>query len=153
MVKFARDILSELKQVGFESNRKKEINKGFKGNLDMDYAWNKKTISPSMILDLGFITNESNRHDMDNKYAMYAKAICRSICKRFAVEFHEEEKKTESIETTKNNSDFELIIYKKDKIDTRKNMDKKQKKKILFEDEFEDNFDDVTDDASGDEAE
>lgn len=90
MISFAGDILNELKKVGFLTNRAKEIYKGFRDNPKVDYAWNRQTKSPSMLLELGFISNPTNVKDMDEKYEDYAKAICKAICKKIDVEYKED---------------------------------------------------------------
>ncbi|MEG1870324.1 MAG: N-acetylmuramoyl-L-alanine amidase, partial [Oscillospiraceae bacterium] len=51
---WAQDVLDELKKIGFTSNRSLEINKGYRGDDKTDYAWNRGTRSPSMLLELGF---------------------------------------------------------------------------------------------------
>lgn len=89
-VEWGKDMLNTLKQVGYISNRATEVNKGYVDNPKADFAWNRETNSPSMLLELGYITNVVNLNDFDNKYKLYAVAIAKSICKYIGVEYTEE---------------------------------------------------------------
>ena len=80
IVFWAQDTLTRLKAVGFTSNRAQEICKGYRGNSTLDYAWNRDTRSPSMLIEFGFLTNPANLKEFDSKYPQYAAAVTQAVC-------------------------------------------------------------------------
>ena len=78
---WAKNVLAGLKQVGYTSNRSQEVNLGYRGDTTKNYGWNAGTKSPSMLLELGFITNDKNLADFDRNYKDYAKAIAEQTAK------------------------------------------------------------------------
>ena len=84
---WAEDVLKELKQVGYTGNRASEINRGYRGSPTLDYAWNRDTKSPSILLELGFLTSEENRREFDERYREYAGAIVRAACRFIGVAY------------------------------------------------------------------
>ncbi|MEG1870057.1 MAG: N-acetylmuramoyl-L-alanine amidase, partial [Oscillospiraceae bacterium] len=85
-VDWSQDVLDELKRVGFTSNRSTEINKGYRGDPNTNYAWNRQTRSPSMLLELGFITNAANLKEFDENYKDYAQAVVNATCRFIGVQ-------------------------------------------------------------------
>lgn len=63
------------------SNRSKTVNLGYVSNPAADYHINRETAGPSVLLELGFITNNINREEMEKYYKDYAKAIVSGTCK------------------------------------------------------------------------
>lgn len=78
---WAQNVLTGLKQVGYTSNRAQEVNLGYRGDTTKNYGWNAGTKSPSMLLELGFITNDKNLAEFDRNYKAYAKAIAEQTAK------------------------------------------------------------------------
>ena len=78
---WAKNVLSAMKQVGYTSNRAQEVNLGYRGDTTKNYGWNAGTKSPSMLLELGFITNDKNLDEFDRNYKDYAKAIAEQTAK------------------------------------------------------------------------
>lgn len=78
---WATDTLAELRKVGYIGNRAQDVSRGYRGDPTINYAWNRDTKSPSMLLEVGFITNADNLRDFDAEYKDYAAAIARSVCK------------------------------------------------------------------------
>lgn len=83
---WAKNVLAGLKQVGYTSNRAQEVNLGYRGDTTKNYGWNAGTKSPSMLLELGFITNDKNLAEFDRNYKAYAKAIARATCEWLGVD-------------------------------------------------------------------
>lgn len=83
---WAKNVLAGLKQVGYTSNRAQEVNLGYRGDTTKNYGWNAGTKSPSMLLELGFITNDKNLSEFDRNYKDYAKAIARATCEWLGVD-------------------------------------------------------------------
>ena len=73
-VQWAYSIVNELDKI-CTSNRFDNVYFGYRGNSKQDYAINRDTKSPSMLLELGFITNASNRTQFIQHYKDYAKII------------------------------------------------------------------------------
>ncbi len=88
---WAAEMLSEINSVGITSNRYSPIRKGYQGNLNENYYFNANTNSPSMILELGFITNAANLSEHIEFVEEYAEAVCKSICKFIGKEYIEQE--------------------------------------------------------------
>lgn len=82
---WAKNVLAGLKQVGYTSNRAQEVNLGYRGDTTKNYGWNAGTKSPSMLLELGFITNDKNLAEFDRNYKAYAKAIAEQTAKWLGV--------------------------------------------------------------------
>lgn len=78
---WAKNVLAGLKQAGYTSNRAQEVNLGYRGDTTKNYGWNAGTKSPSMLLELGFITNDKNLAEFDRNYKAYAKAIAEQTAK------------------------------------------------------------------------
>ncbi|MDD2954955.1 MAG: N-acetylmuramoyl-L-alanine amidase [Oscillospiraceae bacterium] len=83
---WAKGVLAALKAVGYTSNRAQEVNRGYRGNTTADYAWNAGTKSPSMLLELGFISNAKNLSEFEKNHAAYAEAIAKATCEWLGVE-------------------------------------------------------------------
>ena len=92
---WAKDTLRELRKVGFTTNRAVEVNRGYRGNPKVNYAWNRDTVSPSMLLELGFVTNPDNLREMEEKGTGYAQAVARAICHFLGVEDRPQDKPSE----------------------------------------------------------
>ena len=86
---WAQNTLALLKEVGYTSNRAQEVHKGYRGNANLNYAFNRDTYSPSMLLELGFITNADNLREFDERYAQYAEAVAKGICAFIGVKWQE----------------------------------------------------------------
>jgi len=51
------------------------------GNIDVNYHVNQYTKCPSMLLELGFLTNDINLMEFLKNYKEYAKAVVNATCK------------------------------------------------------------------------
>lgn len=89
IMNWANDMIAELKKVGYTNNRYQSVNKGYVGNPSQDYAINRDTIKPSMLIEYGFITNQNNLNEHIDRYKDYAKATVKSICKFIGVTYKE----------------------------------------------------------------
>ena len=72
-VQWAQLVLGELQAVGISKNR--GVKKGYIGDVNADYAVNRDTKAPSMMIELGFISNAGDNRDYDAKLPQYAEAI------------------------------------------------------------------------------
>ncbi len=76
-LQWAGDILELLEPVGF-TNRGVKL--GYRDNPNADYAVNRDTVMPSMLLELGFITNAPDNKTFDEKLDKICTAIVRGCC-------------------------------------------------------------------------
>ncbi len=95
---WAEDMIEAIEQVGMTSNRANKVQKGYMGSQNQDYYFNANTNSPSMILELGFITNPINLAEHIEKAELYAKAVVKASCKFLGVEYKEETELEEVVE-------------------------------------------------------
>ena len=77
-VQWAQLVLKELQAVGISKNR--GVKKGYIGDANADYAVNRDTKAPSMMIELGFISNAGDNRDYDAKLTQYAEAIVKGCC-------------------------------------------------------------------------
>ena len=77
-VQWAQLVLKELQAVGISKNR--GVKKGYIGDTNADYAVNRDTKAPSMMIELGFISNAGDNRDYDAKLTQYAEAIVKGCC-------------------------------------------------------------------------
>ena len=77
-VQWAELVLKELQAVGISKNR--GVKKGYRGDANADYAVNRDTKAPSMMIELGFISNAGDNRDYDAKLPQYAEAIVKGCC-------------------------------------------------------------------------
>lgn len=80
-VKWGQDVIAGLRAAGLTSNRSVEVNKGFRGNPNQNYGINRDTVSPSMLVEFGFITSPVNRAEFQKNYKAYAKAVVDATAK------------------------------------------------------------------------
>lgn len=73
----AQNILDCLERVGISKNR--GIYSGYRDGASMNYYINRKTKMPSVLAEIGFISNDSDNKDFDEKLSEYAKAIADGI--------------------------------------------------------------------------
>ena len=73
----ATRILSALEKVGVSKNR--GVSSGYREDPDSNYHVNGGTQCPSCLLELGFLTNEADNRDFDEKKKQYAAAISDAI--------------------------------------------------------------------------
>ncbi len=83
---WAKNTISLINKVGITSNRASPLVRGYMQNPNADYYFNAHTKSPSMILELGFITNADNLKEHTEKCEDYAEAVCRAICDFLSVD-------------------------------------------------------------------
>lgn len=85
VLKIAQSVLSECIKVATVANR--GIKKGYTGHPEWDYAVNRISTMPSMLLELLFIKNNSDNAIYDANFDSYAKAIAVGICKGLGVNY------------------------------------------------------------------
>ncbi len=70
-------IMSALDEAGISRNR--GVRTGTPDNASEDYAINSQSLMPSLILEMGFITNTTDNNLYDTKQQEYANAIAKAI--------------------------------------------------------------------------
>lgn len=73
----AENLLSALDKAGITKNR--GIHSGYRDGADMNYYINRNTKMPSCLAEIGFITNQTDNADFDNKLDAYALALADGI--------------------------------------------------------------------------
>lgn len=73
----AQNILDSLETVGISENR--GIHSGYRDGADKNYYINRNTKMPSVLAEIGFISNEKDNKDFDENIEKYAKAIADGI--------------------------------------------------------------------------
>ncbi|MBR2472538.1 MAG: N-acetylmuramoyl-L-alanine amidase [Clostridia bacterium] len=73
----AKNILSNLEKVGIQRNR--GIKQGTQSSAKDDYVVNRDTDMPSCIIELGFMTDDTDNHLFDDNLNEYAKAIADAV--------------------------------------------------------------------------
>jgi N-acetylmuramoyl-L-alanine amidase len=73
----AQNILDSLETVGISSNR--GIHTGYRDGANLNYYINRHTKMPSVLAEIGFISNTTDNKDYDEKIEEYAKAIADGI--------------------------------------------------------------------------
>lgn len=73
----ARDILNELTKV--TELEKRGVKKGYRDSSGNNYYVNANTNMPSCLVEVGFISNETDNKDFDENIERYAKAIAQGI--------------------------------------------------------------------------
>ena len=86
-IKWGEDVLKELEKVGVSKNR--GVKKGFTGDANSDYAVNRDTKSPSMMIELGFISNDKDNGDYDKNLNAYSEAIVKACCNYLGAKYTE----------------------------------------------------------------
>lgn len=75
--RLADNILNAVDDVGVSQSR--GVKKGYIGNPKGDYFVNKNTNMPSCLVEMGFITNDTDNELFDKNISEYAKAIANAI--------------------------------------------------------------------------
>jgi N-acetylmuramoyl-L-alanine amidase len=88
---YAEAILSNLDAIGISGNR--GVKKGTQDDATEDYAINRDSNMPSVILELGFVNSQTDNELLDQNLDSYAEAICEGIWNTW------QEIQTESYET------------------------------------------------------
>lgn len=83
---WAGDILEQLEPLGFKN---RGVKRGYRDNPSTDYAVNRDTEMPSMLLEVGFIANEQDNKAFDDNISSIAKAIVKSSCSFVGVDYME----------------------------------------------------------------
>ncbi len=73
----AQNILDSLETVGISQNR--GIHSGYRDGADKNYYINRNTKMPSVLAEIGFISNENDNKAYDENIEKYAKAIADGI--------------------------------------------------------------------------
>ena len=73
----AQNILDSLETVGISENR--GIHSGYRDGADKNYYINRNTKMPSVLAEIGFISNENDNKAYDENIEKYAKAIADGI--------------------------------------------------------------------------
>ena len=81
----AQKILSAVCAV---SGKNRGVKKGAAGNYT-DYGVNRDTDMPSALLELGFITSDTDNKSFDTHFDAYAKAIAKGVCAALDVNYKE----------------------------------------------------------------
>jgi N-acetylmuramoyl-L-alanine amidase len=74
---YAEAILSNLDAIGISGNR--GVKKGTQDDATEDYAINRDSNMPSVILELGFVNSQTDNELLDQNLDSYAEAICEGI--------------------------------------------------------------------------
>lgn len=70
------------------SGKNRGVKKGAAGNYT-DYGVNRDTDMPSALLELGFITSDTDNKSFDTHFDAYAKAIAKGVCAALSVDYKE----------------------------------------------------------------
>ncbi len=84
-VDWGKNMLKKLEKVGISKNR--GVKKGYIGDAGADYAVNRDTKSPSMMIELGFISNGRDNMDFDRHIEEYAEAVVEASCDYLGVKY------------------------------------------------------------------
>ncbi len=98
IVKWAQDTAEGLRAVGFPLRSgmiAQGVYRGFRTDPAADYYCNSGTSSPSMLIELGFVTNAEDNALFDQKIGDLAKAIADAACRKLGVEWKETADETE----------------------------------------------------------
>ena len=74
--------MAEIKKVGITQDR--GVHGGSLVNAKKDYAENKYSKMPSVLIEFGFIDNEEDNELFDEKMNEYARAVAKGISSTFA---------------------------------------------------------------------
>ena len=84
-INWGKNVLCGLESVGISKNR--GVKKGYIGDSNADYAVNRDTKSPSMMIELGFISNDGDNRDFDKYIEEYAEAVVKASCEYLGVKY------------------------------------------------------------------
>ena len=70
------------------AGKSRGVKKGAAGNYT-DYGVNRDTDMPSALLELGFITSDTDNKSFDTHFDAYAKAIAKGVCAALGVDYKE----------------------------------------------------------------
>jgi len=73
----AQTILGKLEAVGISKNR--GVRTGYHDDSEENYYVNKQSSMSSLLLEIGFISNQKDNKDFDKKAPSYAKAIAEAL--------------------------------------------------------------------------
>ena len=79
--------------MGITSNRAQAVHRGHVDGPQYDYKVNRDTIPPSMLLEMGFATNEANRREITGHAQEYAQAVVQATCKFLGEDYTPQEGK------------------------------------------------------------
>ena len=99
IVKWAQDTAEGLRAVGFPLRSgmiAQGVYRGFRTDPAADYYCNSGTSSPSMLIELGFVTNAEDNALFDQKIGDLAKAIADAACRKLGVGWDDEAENEES---------------------------------------------------------
>ena len=68
------------------AGKNRGVKKGAAGNYT-DYGVNRDTDMPSALLELGFITSDTDNKYFDTHFDAYAKAIAKGVCAALGVDY------------------------------------------------------------------
>lgn len=91
ITKWAKDICDDVAKTDMKI-RGNGVFKGFRGNSNQNYYWNSGTLSPSMLIEFGFITNYSDNINFDNNLEYYAQSIVKASCDFLNIPYKKEDK-------------------------------------------------------------
>ena len=75
------DTLGGILAAGMSTNRSQGVNRGYRGNPGADYAVNRDTLGPSMLIEFGFITSPANRREFQEHLDGLARAVVESTAR------------------------------------------------------------------------
>lgn len=84
---WGQEIIDGLKATGITSNRAQDVHRGYTSNPYADYYINAHTVPPSMLLEMGFATNEANRREIVENAAEYANTVVKVTCRFLGEEY------------------------------------------------------------------
>lgn len=86
-IQWAGDILEQIEPLGFKN---RGVKLGYRNNPSADYAVNRDTDMPSMLLEVGFITNIQDNKLFDEKLEAICRCIVKGCCSFTGVSYAEQ---------------------------------------------------------------
>ncbi len=84
-IDWGNSMLKEFEKVGISSNR--GVKQGYHADRYADYAVNRETNAPSMMIEMGFVTNSRDNEDFDKHINGYADAIVKASCEYIGADY------------------------------------------------------------------
>ena len=98
IVEWASDTIERLEAAGMPARQgtvARGVYKGYRENPNLDYYCNSGTQSPSMLMELGFVTSPEDNARFDRDYPKYCRAIVQAACAYLGVAYKDIEQDTE----------------------------------------------------------
>ena len=99
IVEWASDTIERLEEAGMPARQgtaARGVYKGFRTDPTADYYCNSGTQSPSMLMELGFVSSPADNARFDRDYEKYCTAIVQAACDYLGVEYQPPQENTGS---------------------------------------------------------